>query len=67
MPGPLTPEMEARQAARKKEQKAARRQREEQQRMQWEQEQKEQEEQRQFAALSDREKVGPEVSLHRLP
>nr|XP_019597321.1 PREDICTED: ankyrin repeat and zinc finger domain-containing protein 1 isoform X2 [Rhinolophus sinicus] len=56
VPGPLTPEMEARQATRKKEQKAARRQREEQQRMQWEQEKKEQEEQRQFAALSDREK-----------
>ncbi|CAD7686174.1 unnamed protein product [Nyctereutes procyonoides] len=56
VPGPLTPEMEARQAMRKREQKAARRQREEQQRKQREQEEREQEEQRQFAALSDREK-----------
>lgn len=57
MPGPLSQEMEARQATRKKEQKAARRQREQQQRKQREQEEKEQEEQRRFAALSDREKV----------
>lgn len=57
VPGPLTPEMEARQATRKREQKAARRQREEQQRKQQEQEEREQEEQRRFAALSDREKV----------
>ncbi|XP_054441609.1 tRNA endonuclease ANKZF1 isoform X2 [Pteronotus mesoamericanus] len=56
VPGPLTPEMEARQAMRKREQKAARRQREEQQRKQQEQEKQEQEEQRRFAALSDREK-----------
>ncbi|XP_041593249.1 ankyrin repeat and zinc finger domain-containing protein 1 isoform X2 [Vulpes lagopus] len=56
VPGPLTPEMEARQAMRKREQKAARRQREEQQRKQREQEEREQEEQRRFAALSDREK-----------
>uniref|UniRef100_H0V3H7 tRNA endonuclease ANKZF1 n=1 Tax=Cavia porcellus TaxID=10141 RepID=H0V3H7_CAVPO len=56
VPGPLTPEMEARQATRKREQKAARRQREEQQRKQQEQEEREQEEQRRFAALSDREK-----------
>lgn len=57
VPGPLSQEMEARQATRKKEQKAARRQREQQQRKQREQEEKEQEEQRRFAALSDREKV----------
>ncbi|KAF6112707.1 ankyrin repeat and zinc finger peptidyl tRNA hydrolase 1 [Phyllostomus discolor] len=56
VPGPLTPEMEARQAMRKREQKAARRQREEQQRKQREQEEREQEEQRRFASLSDREK-----------
>ncbi|XP_077011318.1 tRNA endonuclease ANKZF1 isoform X2 [Tamandua tetradactyla] len=56
VPGPLTPEMEARQAARKREQKAARRQREEQQRRQREQEKQEQEERQRFAALSDREK-----------
>ncbi|XP_031223907.1 ankyrin repeat and zinc finger domain-containing protein 1 isoform X3 [Mastomys coucha] len=56
VPGPLTQEMEARQATRKKEQKAARRQREQQQRKQKEQEEQEQEEQRRFAALSDREK-----------
>ncbi|XP_039700766.1 tRNA endonuclease ANKZF1 isoform X3 [Pteropus medius] len=56
VPGPLTPEMEARQAVRKREQKAARRQREEQQRKQREQEKREQEEQQRFAALSDREK-----------
>nr|XP_003925555.1 ankyrin repeat and zinc finger domain-containing protein 1 isoform X1 [Saimiri boliviensis boliviensis]XP_003925556.1 ankyrin repeat and zinc finger domain-containing protein 1 isoform X1 [Saimiri boliviensis boliviensis] len=56
VPGPLTPEMEARQATRKREQKAARRQREEQQRRQQEQEEREREEQRRFAALSDREK-----------
>ncbi|XP_012301341.2 tRNA endonuclease ANKZF1 isoform X1 [Aotus nancymaae] len=56
VPGPLTPEMEARQATRKRAQKAARRQREEQQRRQQEQEEQEREEQRQFAALSDREK-----------
>lgn len=63
VPGPLTPEMEARQATRKKDQKAARRQREEQQQKQWEQEKREQEEQQRFAALSDREKVRLEVSL----
>ncbi|KAF5922556.1 hypothetical protein HPG69_017929 [Diceros bicornis minor] len=56
VPGPLTPDMEARQALRKRAQKAARRQREEQQRRQREQETREQEEQRRFAALSDREK-----------
>ncbi|XP_071072214.1 tRNA endonuclease ANKZF1 isoform X3 [Dasypus novemcinctus] len=56
VPGPLTPEMEARQATRKREQKAARRQREEEQRKQREQEKQEQEEQQRFAALSDREK-----------
>ncbi|XP_049624022.1 ankyrin repeat and zinc finger domain-containing protein 1 [Suncus etruscus] len=56
VPGPLTPAMEARQAAKKREQKAARRQREDQQRQQREQEQREQEEQQRFAALSDREK-----------
>lgn len=56
VPGPLTPEMEARQVMRKREQKAARRQREEQQRKQREQEMREQEERRHFAALSDREK-----------
>ncbi|XP_023578765.1 ankyrin repeat and zinc finger domain-containing protein 1 isoform X2 [Octodon degus] len=56
VPGPLTPEMEAQQATRKKEQKAARRQREKQQRKQQEQEEQEREEQRRFAALSDREK-----------
>uniref|UniRef100_A0A2K6Q2F7 tRNA endonuclease ANKZF1 n=1 Tax=Rhinopithecus roxellana TaxID=61622 RepID=A0A2K6Q2F7_RHIRO len=56
VPGPLTPEMEARQATRKREQKAARRQREEQQRRQQEQEEREREEQRRFAALSDQEK-----------
>ncbi|XP_012583408.1 PREDICTED: ankyrin repeat and zinc finger domain-containing protein 1 isoform X2 [Condylura cristata] len=56
VPGPLTPEMEARQASRKREQKAARRQREEQQQKQQEQEKREQEEQQRFAALSDREK-----------
>lgn len=69
VPGPLTPEMEARQALRKREQKAARRQREEQQRKQREQEKREQEEQQRFAALSDREKVRLEVfsSIARLP
>ncbi|KAH0513475.1 Ankyrin repeat and zinc finger domain-containing protein 1 [Microtus ochrogaster] len=56
VPGPLTHEMEARQATKKKEQKAARRQREQQQQKQREQEEREQEEQRRFAALSDREK-----------
>ncbi|XP_014416488.1 ankyrin repeat and zinc finger domain-containing protein 1 isoform X1 [Camelus ferus] len=56
VPGPLTAEMEARHAARKREQKAARRHQEEQQRKQQEQEKREQEEQRRFAALSDREK-----------
>ncbi|KAG8520884.1 Ankyrin repeat and zinc finger domain-containing protein 1 [Galemys pyrenaicus] len=56
VPGPLTPEMEARQASRKREQKVARRQREEQQQKQQEQEKREQEEQQRFAALSDREK-----------
>ncbi|XP_012886102.1 PREDICTED: ankyrin repeat and zinc finger domain-containing protein 1 [Dipodomys ordii] len=56
VPGPLTPEMEAQQATRKRKQKAARRQREEQQRKQQEQEEREQEEQRRFASLSDREK-----------
>lgn len=58
VPGPLTQEMEARQATKKKE-KAARRQREQQQQQQQkqrEQEEWEQEEQRRFAALSDREK-----------
>lgn len=57
VPGPLTAEMEARQATRRKEQKAARRHREEQQRKRQEQEKQEREEQRRFAALSDREKV----------
>uniref|UniRef100_A0A673SZQ1 tRNA endonuclease ANKZF1 n=1 Tax=Suricata suricatta TaxID=37032 RepID=A0A673SZQ1_SURSU len=57
VPGPLTPEMEARQAMRKREQKAARRQREEQQREQREQEEREQEERRRFAALTDCEKT----------
>ncbi|XP_049985510.1 tRNA endonuclease ANKZF1 isoform X2 [Alexandromys fortis] len=56
VPGPLTHEMEARQATKKKEQKAARRQREQQRQKQREQEEREQEEQRRFAALSDREK-----------
>lgn len=56
VPGPLTHEMEARQATKKKEQKAARRQREQQRQKQREQEEQKQEEQRQFAALSDREK-----------
>ncbi|XP_075807955.1 tRNA endonuclease ANKZF1 isoform X2 [Microtus pennsylvanicus] len=56
VPGPLTHEMEARQATKKKEQKAARWQREQQQQKQREQEEREQEEQRRFAALSDREK-----------
>ncbi|XP_010610142.1 ankyrin repeat and zinc finger domain-containing protein 1 isoform X1 [Fukomys damarensis] len=56
VPGPLTPEMEARRATRKREQKAARRQREEQQWKQQEQEEREQKEQQRFAALSDREK-----------
>uniref|UniRef100_A0A8D2C9W9 tRNA endonuclease ANKZF1 n=1 Tax=Sus scrofa TaxID=9823 RepID=A0A8D2C9W9_PIG len=56
VPGPLTAEMEARQATRKREQKAARRHREEQQRKRQEQDKQEQEEQRRFAALSDREK-----------
>ncbi|XP_059023976.1 tRNA endonuclease ANKZF1 isoform X1 [Mustela lutreola] len=56
VPGPLTPEMEARQAMRKREQKAARRQREEQQRKQREQEERERKEQQRFVALSDREK-----------
>ncbi|XP_043302059.1 ankyrin repeat and zinc finger domain-containing protein 1 isoform X2 [Cervus canadensis] len=56
VPGPLTAEMEARQATRRKEQKAARRHREEQQRKRQEQEKQEREEQRRFAALSDREK-----------
>ncbi|XP_052048318.1 ankyrin repeat and zinc finger domain-containing protein 1 isoform X4 [Apodemus sylvaticus] len=56
VPGPLTQEMEARQATRKKEQKAARQQRGQQQRKQREQEEQEQEERRRFAALSDREK-----------
>ncbi|XP_006867892.1 PREDICTED: ankyrin repeat and zinc finger domain-containing protein 1 [Chrysochloris asiatica] len=56
VPGPLTPEMEARQATRKREQKAARRLRDEQQRRRREQEKWEQEEQQRFAALSDREK-----------
>ncbi|XP_046499910.1 ankyrin repeat and zinc finger domain-containing protein 1 isoform X2 [Equus quagga] len=56
VPGPLTPEMEARQVMRKREQKAARRQREEQQWKEREQEMREQEERRRFAALSDREK-----------
>ncbi|XP_006890308.1 PREDICTED: ankyrin repeat and zinc finger domain-containing protein 1 [Elephantulus edwardii] len=56
VPGPLTPEMEALQATRKKEQKAARKIREEQQRKQQEREKQEQEEQQRFAALSDREK-----------
>ncbi|XP_061241647.1 tRNA endonuclease ANKZF1 isoform X3 [Bos javanicus] len=56
VPGPLTAEMEARQATRRREQKAARRHREEQQRKQQEQEKQEQEEQQRFAALSDREK-----------
>ena len=61
--------MEARQATRKREQKAARRHREEQQRKRQEQDKQEQEEQRRFAALSDREKVRPEVfpSTARLP
>lgn len=69
MPGPLTPEMEARQATRKREQKVARRQREEQQRRQQEQEEREREEQRRFAALNDQEKVRLEVllSMERLP
>lgn len=57
VPGPLTAEMEARQATRRREQKAARRHREEQQRKRQEQEKQEQEEQQRFAALSDREKV----------
>ncbi|XP_042636205.1 LOW QUALITY PROTEIN: ankyrin repeat and zinc finger domain-containing protein 1 [Orycteropus afer afer] len=56
VPGPLTPEMEARQARRKREQKAARRLQEEKQRKQQEQEKREQAEQQRFAALSDREK-----------
>nr|CAI9702695.1 unnamed protein product [Rangifer tarandus platyrhynchus] len=56
VPGPLTAEMEARQATRRREQKAARRHREEQQRKRQEQEKQEREEQRRFAALSDREK-----------
>uniref|UniRef100_A0A0N8ETG3 tRNA endonuclease ANKZF1 n=1 Tax=Heterocephalus glaber TaxID=10181 RepID=A0A0N8ETG3_HETGA len=56
VPGPLTPEMEAQRATRKREQKAARRQREEQQQKQQEQKEWEQEEQRRFTALSDREK-----------
>ncbi|KAJ8779000.1 hypothetical protein J1605_013234 [Eschrichtius robustus] len=48
VPGPLTAEMEAQQAIRKREQKAARRQWEERQAQK-----REQEEQRRFAALSD--------------
>ncbi|XP_053452980.1 ankyrin repeat and zinc finger domain-containing protein 1 isoform X2 [Nycticebus coucang] len=56
VPGPLTLEMEARQATRKREQKAARRRREEQLREQREREEHEREERQRFAALSDREK-----------
>ncbi|XP_045150673.1 ankyrin repeat and zinc finger domain-containing protein 1 [Echinops telfairi] len=56
VPGPLTSEMEARQATRKRAQQAARRLRDQQQRKQREQEKQEQEEQQRFAALSDREK-----------
>lgn len=56
VPGPLTAEMEARRATRKREQKAARRQREDQRRQQQAEEQREREEQLRFAALSDREK-----------
>nr|XP_045002832.1 ankyrin repeat and zinc finger domain-containing protein 1 [Jaculus jaculus] len=56
VPGPLTKEMEARQATRKREQKAARRRREEQQWKQQEQEAQERQERQRFAALSDREK-----------
>lgn len=67
VPGPLTQEMEARQATRKKEQKAARRQRGQQQRKQKEQEEQEQEERRRFAALSDREKVRKQSRVARLP
>ncbi|XP_027947994.1 ankyrin repeat and zinc finger domain-containing protein 1 isoform X3 [Eumetopias jubatus] len=55
VPGPLTPEMEARQAMRKREQKAARRQRDGRQQKRWEQEEEHQEARR-FVALSDREK-----------
>lgn len=68
MPGPLTHEMEARQATKKKEQKAARQQREQQRQKQREQEEQEKEEQRRFAALSDREKVRPlSPATARLP
>ncbi|XP_012657632.1 ankyrin repeat and zinc finger domain-containing protein 1 isoform X1 [Otolemur garnettii] len=56
VPGPLTLEMEARQATRKREQKAARRRREEQLQEQREREEREREEKQRFAALSDREK-----------
>ncbi|XP_051704087.2 tRNA endonuclease ANKZF1 isoform X3 [Oryctolagus cuniculus] len=56
VPGPLTAEMEAQRAARKREQKAARRQREDQRRQRQAEEQREREEQLRFAALSDREK-----------
>ncbi|KAK2108439.1 Ankyrin repeat and zinc finger domain-containing protein 1 [Saguinus oedipus] len=65
VPGPLTLEMEARQATRKREQKAARRQRKEQQQRQQEQEEQEREEQRRFATLSDREKRAV-AAEHRL-
>ncbi|XP_009674417.2 tRNA endonuclease ANKZF1 isoform X3 [Struthio camelus] len=56
VPGPLTPEMEAKKLEKKRAQKAQRKQREQvqrEERQRWEQEQ---EEKQRFAALSDREK-----------
>lgn len=57
MPGPLTAEMEARQAERRRAQKALRKQREREEREAQLLLEQEREEKRWFALLSDREKV----------
>nr|XP_013816090.1 PREDICTED: ankyrin repeat and zinc finger domain-containing protein 1 isoform X2 [Apteryx mantelli mantelli] len=56
VPGPLTPEMEAKKLEKKRAQKAQRKQREQAQREERKQQEQEQDEKQRFAALSDREK-----------
>ncbi|XP_042664439.1 ankyrin repeat and zinc finger domain-containing protein 1 isoform X2 [Tyto alba] len=67
VPGPLTQEMEAKKLEKKRAQKAQRKQREQAQREERQHREQEQEEKQRFAALSDREKVGPCVGRGASP
>ncbi|XP_062434581.1 tRNA endonuclease ANKZF1 isoform X2 [Rhea pennata] len=65
VPGPLTPEMEAKKLEKKRAQKAQRKQREQAQREERQRQEKEQDEKQRFAALSDMEK--PLLALWGVP